>query len=188
MFEQAKVFMRSFFRDDDIDCRDVCQMAKRFSDYVVEDPALFPGEISTRRAVTFLQMVDKPLSFMELKIYLEAHDPDRLAMSFIEFALLYYDKPLQDLFTKDFGGNLEFLRKKNALKSEIRKLVASKENVISEEENKNDQMAAICAKIEEVTCKLHLLEEEMEREGSPLDEVLMELDLHEEYPQLFEIM
>eukprot|EP00475_Leptophrys_vorax_P007663 TRINITY_DN1485_c0_g1_i1.p1 TRINITY_DN1485_c0_g1~~TRINITY_DN1485_c0_g1_i1.p1 ORF type:complete len:236 (-),score=70.07 TRINITY_DN1485_c0_g1_i1:95-802(-) len=211
VFEQAKVFMRSFFRDDDIDCRHVCQMAKQFRDYYVEDPNLSLGEISKRRALTFLQMVDKPMSLMELKAYLEMHDSQRSAMSFIEFALYYYEKPMQELFTKDVDGNLELLSKMNHLKQDIRKLDASKGPSLEKiqelqaivdagqsakvyeanrkiEEIKQKELKPIDIKISELEENMKKLQEDIDREGSHLDEILMEMDLHEDYPELFEIM
>jgi uncharacterized protein YoxC len=211
VFEQAKVFMRSFFRDDDIDCRHVCQMAKQFKDYVIEDPNLTVGEISKRRALTFLQMVDKPMSLMELKAYLEQHESERAAMSFIEFALYYYEKPLHELFTKDVDGNLELLRKMNHLKQDIKKIEAQKQpllTAISEleqvvnagastkvyeasrkiEEIRTKQVKPLDMKISEIEENMAKLQEDIDREGSHLDDVLMEMDLHEDYPDLFAIM
>lgn len=134
VMEQMKFFLRSFWRDDDIDLKEVFLFANYFKLKFDGDHSEH-NEFELDHAAELFQKLGNPKTALQIKQELRKYDVDSNGrMSFVEFAMMWWKKPLNELLTRDIDGDGELLAARKAAQAvvaEIEKGIADAQEKVS---------------------------------------------------------
>jgi len=206
-FELCKIFLRSFFRDEDLNVTNVCQICARFEQFL--DTNNIQGTTPNAvEAVKFFALLGTPITVQELKNQVkENYHHSGEYISFLDLCLIHWKKEFNDLFDRDIDGipeSLEALRQgKDAaigieeqivkVRSKIHELENVKGVKIFEAKQEIDnintkELEPLARKLDKAWADVDDLQDQVDDEGSQLDILLMELGLHDKHVGLFAIL
>ena len=121
-FDQMCVFLRAFFRDDDVDVEDVYLMANYFHFKTGGDSAA-SNELELNQISELFTRLGYTMSPIEIKKTLREFDVDTNGtMNFLEFALFFWKKTVDAMLSADCDGDpalLEDLKKAKTRQTEL---------------------------------------------------------------------
>lgn len=194
--EQAKVFLRAFFMDDNVDVEEVWGLMKSFAAYGDASHT----ELEENQAHKFLQDQGNAISAIQLRNALRRYDVDRNnKVSFVEYCMLHFDKDMAALMTNDIDGDPALLAKLASAKDDLKQHDEHKLNLEAKIRELETVVAAGGVKkfaaqqeIEKITQTfpehqhqrdllvkaLAKAQKDVDDHGSELDKILFEKGLH----------
>lgn len=120
--EQAKVWLKAFFRDSDVDVAHVFETAKNFSSYLVKPD---DTELEENMALKFLEKSGETTTPLALRKKLREYDVDRNnKLSLLEYLMMKYTRPLDAFVTNDVDCNPDLINARNACTAECDRIEA----------------------------------------------------------------
>lgn len=121
--EQMKIFLRAFWKDDDVDLKKVFLFANYFHLRLSKDGKT---EFELDQAADLFQKLEDAKPSLQLKAELRKYDHDSNGkMSFVEFCLMRFNKSVTDLVTRDIDGDPDLIKELRAAKDAVNEIKAN---------------------------------------------------------------
>jgi hypothetical protein len=121
-YEQAKVWLKAYFRDADVDISEVYGIAKSFRTYL-NNPD--DTELEENQAMKFLEKRGETMTPIALRKKLREYDIDRNnKMSLLEYLMMRYQKTVKHFVENDVDGDPTLIAARNAATAECNKIQA----------------------------------------------------------------
>lgn len=120
IYEQAKVWLKAYFRDDDVDVKEVYTIAKQFKKFLSHPDST---ELEENQAMKFLEMRKEATTPLALRKKLREYDVDRSnKMSLLEYLMMRYHKTVKHFVENDVDCDPQLIAARNAATAEVEKV------------------------------------------------------------------
>jgi hypothetical protein len=122
VYEQARIWLKAYFKDPDVDIAEVYAIAKSFGQYLNN-----PEETSLEenQAMKFLEKRGETMTPIALRKRLREYDLDRNnRMSLLEYLMMKFDKSVQNFVENDVDGDPTLIANRQAASAECARIQA----------------------------------------------------------------